>query len=80
LEARLAEAEKRDELSWQTVNGQVEQLKDTLDAQQQTREALDERKAKELQLVENTLNVELSAEKQERREVEALMLHPVPLE
>eukprot|EP01065_Artemidia_motanka_P025589 TRINITY_DN30586_c0_g1_i1.p1 TRINITY_DN30586_c0_g1~~TRINITY_DN30586_c0_g1_i1.p1 ORF type:complete len:315 (+),score=117.71 TRINITY_DN30586_c0_g1_i1:49-993(+) len=77
LEARLGDVEQRDEASWRAVNGQVDKLREAVDTQQKTHDVLDERKAKELQLLESTLQVELGAEKQERREVETCMLRQI---
>eukprot|EP00756_Hemistasia_phaeocysticola_P024341 Hpha_TRINITY_DN15945_c1_g4::TRINITY_DN15945_c1_g4_i1::g.75419::m.75419 len=77
LEARLADAEQREDGSWRNVHGQVDKLREALDTQQRTRDVLDDRKNKELQLLESTMQTELSAEKQERREVEQLMLRQI---
>ena len=77
LEQRLVDVEKKDEGTWRGMGLQVDGLKESLFQQQKARDGVEERKAKELKLLESTLQVELSAEKQERREVEQLMMRQI---
>ncbi|KAJ9450246.1 hypothetical protein DIPPA_26942 [Diplonema papillatum] len=77
LENRLGDVEKRDEGSVRGVQMQIDGLKDALTQQQRARETLEDRKSKEVKLLENTLKLELDTEKQERREVEQLMVSQI---
>eukprot|EP00708_Paratrimastix_pyriformis_P004795 GAFH01003726.1.p1 GENE.GAFH01003726.1~~GAFH01003726.1.p1 ORF type:complete len:268 (-),score=98.60 GAFH01003726.1:92-871(-) len=71
LDERITRAQSGEDIRWRCMKDQVVKLQEALAAEKLARELLDEKKTKELKLLESSISLDLSVEKQARKDSEA---------
>jgi hypothetical protein len=74
LESRVQNSSISTEAKFKLLKDQITKLGETMASERVARELLDERKTKELKLVENNLNIDLNILKQSRKEHEGKVI------
>merc|ERR1711998_567966 len=59
------------------IRNQIQKLEEGMNNEQMAREMLEERKAKEFKLIENSILLDLNVEKQHRKDAEQLLMKSI---
>merc|ERR1711865_881992 len=77
LDDKLLRAQISEEEKLKPLNEQISRLHEELAAERLSREVMDERQTKEIKAVESSISLDLTAEKRQRKDLEAKIMKQV---